>query len=128
VRAAGGRRVRVAGRRQVQRTALPSSTRPLTRILASESFASLLVVFCACRDPPFDDGYLSGREVGPAGARHPFTDDAGCTFEFLDDVTVVGIVRDDADGAGLGATADVHQVRIRDVMPQIQSAARRSAA
>jgi hypothetical protein len=88
----------------------------------------LLIVVSAGSNPALEDGHLAFGEVRTSGTRHPLADNAGPTFEFVNDVAVVRIAGDDADRAGLVAARDADERRIRDLVTQVQTAARSSSA
>src|SRR5262245_17669646 len=88
----------------------------------------LLVVVRAGGNPALDDGHLTFGQVGTSGPRHPFANNAGLAFEFLNDVAVVRIARNDADRTRLAAARDADERCIRDLVTQVQAAARIPAA
>src|SRR6185369_17442544 len=87
-----------------------------------------LIVGRAGSNPALEDGHLPLGEVRTSGSRHALADNARPAFELLNDVAVVRIAGNNADRAGLAAAGDADERRKRDLVTQVQTAARRPAA
>src|SRR5207245_6829553 len=85
-----------------------------------------LVARRANGDPAFQDQDLPIGEVGSA-LRHADADDVGVSFNFVNEVAVLGVARDDADGAGLASAGYIDDLVVSPVVSQVH-ASRRCAA
>src|SRR5438309_7615780 len=73
-------------------------------------------------DPASDDEHLSIGEKRRADEWHAASDNPRRPFKFLDQITVVWIARNHPGSAWLAADRNVHQLIVRNIVVEIQSA------
>ena len=86
----------------------------------SHRVCSSLVIWSADLDPSPDDENLTGLEIGTV-QRHADPGNGGAPFELVNQVAVLGVAGDHADGTGLEAARDVDEVVVRDGRSQIET-------
>ena len=86
----------------------------------SHRVCSSLVIGSTDLDPSPDDENLTGLEIGTVQG-HADPGNGGATFELVNQVAVLGVAGDHADGTGLEAARDVDEVVVRDGRSQIET-------